>query len=82
MNLDEVPEISSKVLSVRLPFCDRLSTIKEERSLMFFTPASVNPPPHISRDCRFLKSGHTKYEKGVRWRTQISKTYELVWNDF
>ena len=70
MNLDGVPETNSKVLSVRLQFWERLSTIKEDRSLMFFTPASVNPPPHISRDCRFLKSGQTKHGS-EKWRTRI-----------
>lgn len=52
----KIPEANSNVLSVRLQFCDRFSSFREARSLIFFTPASVNPPPHISRDWRFLKS--------------------------
>jgi hypothetical protein len=52
----KIPETNSNVLSVRLEFCDRFSSVREARSLIFITPASVNPPPHISRDWRFLKS--------------------------
>ena len=50
-----IPEIISNVLSVRLQFCDRFSSDRDERSLIFFTPASVNPPPHISKERKFLK---------------------------
>lgn len=51
-----LPEINSSVLSVRLEFCDRLRSVRDERSFKFLTPASVNPPPHISSDCSFLRS--------------------------
>jgi hypothetical protein len=37
----KIPEINSKVLSVRLEFCEILSSIRDERSLIFFTPVSV-----------------------------------------
>lgn len=51
-----LPEINSSVLSVRLEFCDRLRRVRDERSFMFLTPVSVNPPPHISSDCSFFRS--------------------------
>ena len=59
----EIPEINSKVLSVRLEFCDKFSSLRYERFLIFLTPVSVSPPPHISRDLRFLKSGKGGGEK-------------------
>lgn len=52
----KIPEIDSKLLSVRWWFWERFRHVKDARSLIFFTPASVNPPPQISRDCRFLKA--------------------------
>lgn len=58
-----LPEINSKVLSVRLEFCDRFNNVRDERSLIFFMPASVNHPPQISKDLRFLKSDHQKYHR-------------------
>lgn len=51
-----VPEINSRVLSVRLLFCDKFKQTREESSLIFFTPASVKAPPHISKDLKFLNS--------------------------
>ncbi|RDX69411.1 hypothetical protein CR513_51483, partial [Mucuna pruriens] len=36
-------------------FCDKFKHVRDERSLIFFTPSSVNPPPHISSNLRFLK---------------------------
>uniref|UniRef100_A0A2P2MLH9 Uncharacterized protein n=1 Tax=Rhizophora mucronata TaxID=61149 RepID=A0A2P2MLH9_RHIMU len=66
------PEINSNVLSVRLQFWDRLSSDKDVRSFMFFTPASVNPPPHISSDCRFLK--FTQKYKQLKNRCSNSRT--------
>ncbi|OIT08185.1 hypothetical protein A4A49_52789 [Nicotiana attenuata] len=39
--------------------CDRSKNIREERSLMFSTPASANTPPQRSSECRFLKSDET-----------------------
>lgn len=51
-----LPEINSSVLSVRLEFCDKLRSVRDGRSFMFLTPASVNPPPHISSDCSFFRS--------------------------
>lgn len=50
-----IPEIISSVLSVKLQFWDRFKSDRDERSLIFFTPASVNPPPHISKKRKFLK---------------------------
>lgn len=61
----EIPEINSKVLSVRLEFCDRFSSLRYERFLIFLTPVSVNPPPHISRDLRFLKSAKGGLKKKI-----------------
>nr|GMC65138.1 hypothetical protein Iba_chr02dCG11390 [Ipomoea batatas] len=37
-------------------FCDRFSTVKDERCFKFLMPSSVNPPPQMSSDWRFLKS--------------------------
>lgn len=51
-----LPDISSKVLSVRLAFWERLRSVRALSSLIFFTPTSVIDPPHASRDSRFLKS--------------------------
>ena len=69
-----IPEINSKVLSVRLVFCDRFRTVRCTRSLIFFTPASVSPPPQISSDLRFLKSA---WHKNIRskniWQNQSTK---------
>ena len=55
-----IPEINSKVLSVRLVFCDRFRYVRRTRSLIFFTPASVSHPPQISSSLRFLKSAWHK----------------------
>ncbi|PON90046.1 LOW QUALITY PROTEIN: hypothetical protein TorRG33x02_140780 [Trema orientale] len=40
---------------------------------MFFTPESVNPPPQISRDLRFLKSEHIDqhYQICLKLRTKF-----------
>lgn len=69
-----IPEINSKVLSVRFVFCDRFRTVRCTRSLIFFTPASVSPPPQISSDLRFLKSA---WHKNIRskniWQNQSRK---------
>lgn len=50
-----IPEINSRVVSVRLQFCDKFKLFRDESSLIFFTPSSVNSPPHISSNLRFLK---------------------------
>jgi hypothetical protein len=55
-DMQKIPEINSRVLSVNLQFWERFSCVRETISLIFFTPASVNNPPHISRDCRFLNA--------------------------
>jgi hypothetical protein len=67
----EIPEINSKVLSVMLEFCERLSSIRDERSLIFFTPVSVSPPPQISRDLRFLKSDSSNNGEGKKEKELI-----------
>ena len=76
----EIPEINSKVLSVRLEFCDRFSSIRDERFFMFLTPVSVNPPPHISRDLRFLKSASSnKGEVKGRRRINSNQKLSVIW---
>lgn len=66
----KIPEITCKDLSVRLQFCDKFSHVRQTRSLRFLTPVSVNPPPHISRDWRFLKSVCTETHKNLELKNE------------
>lgn len=50
----------SRARSVRLLFWERFSRVRDVRSFMFLTPASVNNPPHSSSDSSFLKSARKK----------------------
>lgn len=58
-----IPEMSWRVLSVNPEFCDKFRWVNDERSRMFFTPASVISPPQTSRDCSSLNSGRNRRTK-------------------
>jgi len=74
----KIPEINSKVLSVRLEFCEILSSIRDERSLIFFTPVSVSPPPQISRDLRLLKSDSSNKEEEKKERINLNQNLSMI----
>lgn len=78
-----IPESNSKDLFVRLQFCERFSSVKEGRSLIFFTPASVKPPPHISRDWRFLKPvSHEKRSCKIIEHAKLGHIKQNCWEKF